>query len=88
MLHRPRPRPGPGRHTAAEARLRALIEAQMPASLDWAMNLGKFDFFPSASGKRGAVAYLQCGQAPSHAGAAHAAARPANASTKWVMARV
>ena len=46
-------------NTAVEAALRACIEAHLPHGITWAMNLGKYDFFPSASGKGNAVAYLQ-----------------------------
>ena len=42
-----------------DAALRACIEARKPASVDWAMNLGKYDFFPAQSGKGNAVGYLQ-----------------------------
>jgi len=42
-----------------EARLREVIAASLPDGVDWAMNLGKFDFFPAASGKGNVVAYLQ-----------------------------
>ena len=42
-----------------EAALRAVIAAQLPEGIDWAMNLGKFDFFPAASGKGNVVKYLQ-----------------------------
>ena len=44
---------------AVEAALRAVIAAQLPEGIDWAMNLGKFDFFPAASGKGNVVKYLQ-----------------------------
>jgi len=44
---------------AVEAALRKSIAADMPAGVTWAMNLGKFDFFPSTTGKGNAVAYLQ-----------------------------
>mmetsp|Transcript_9341 Transcript_9341/g.20436 ORF Transcript_9341/g.20436 Transcript_9341/m.20436 type:complete len:305 (+) Transcript_9341:471-1385(+) len=43
----------------AEKSLRALISTEMPAEINWAMNLAKFDFFPAGSGKQNAVAYLQ-----------------------------
>lgn len=42
-----------------EASLLAVLKAELPEQLAWAMNLGKFDFFPKASGKGNAVAYLQ-----------------------------
>uniref|UniRef100_A0A7S4BQA5 Sucrose phosphatase-like domain-containing protein n=1 Tax=Chrysotila carterae TaxID=13221 RepID=A0A7S4BQA5_CHRCT len=42
----------------AEKSLRALISTEMPAEINWAMNLAKFDFFPAGSGKQNAVAYL------------------------------
>lgn len=44
---------------ADEERLRALLARVVPAGVAWAMNLGKYDFFPEASGKGNAVAYLQ-----------------------------
>jgi len=44
---------------AVDEALRACIEQHKPESVDWAMNLGKYDFFPAASGKGNAVAYLQ-----------------------------
>lgn len=44
---------------AIDARLREVLAADLPDGIDWAMNLGKFDFFPSASGKGNVVAYLQ-----------------------------
>ena len=44
---------------AVEAALRSVIAAQLPEGIDWAMNLGKFDFFPAASGKGNVVKYLQ-----------------------------
>lgn len=44
----------------AEERLLAfLASGEVPAGIDWAMNLGKYDFFPAASGKGNVVAYLQ-----------------------------
>ena len=42
-----------------EAALRAVVQAELPAEVDWATNLGKFDFYPRASGKGNAVGYLQ-----------------------------
>lgn len=42
-----------------EAVLLKVIGAELPAQVDWAMNLGKYDFYPRASGKGNAVAYLQ-----------------------------
>ena len=42
-----------------EAALREAIAAHLPTGVDWAMNLGKFDFYPSVSGKGNVVAYLQ-----------------------------
>mmetsp|Transcript_37547 Transcript_37547/g.62167 ORF Transcript_37547/g.62167 Transcript_37547/m.62167 type:complete len:335 (-) Transcript_37547:308-1312(-) len=42
-----------------ERRLRQFISSELPPDLDWAINLGKFDFFPRASGKHNAVIYLQ-----------------------------
>ena len=42
-----------------EASLLAVLEAELPEQVAWAMNLGKYDFFPRASGKGNAVAYLQ-----------------------------
>ena len=39
--------------------LRAVVQAELPAEVDWATNLGKFDFYPRASGKGNAVGYLQ-----------------------------
>uniref|UniRef100_A0A7S2CXT3 Sucrose phosphatase-like domain-containing protein n=1 Tax=Haptolina brevifila TaxID=156173 RepID=A0A7S2CXT3_9EUKA len=44
---------------ATEEALRAHIAAHLPEDVDWAMNLGKFDFFPAASGKGNVVKYLQ-----------------------------
>ena len=44
---------------SVEAALREVIASQLPAGVDWAMNLGKFDFFPAASGKGNVVGYLQ-----------------------------
>lgn len=41
-----------------EALLRKLMQ-EMPREIEWAMNLGKFDFFPATSGKKNAVEYLQ-----------------------------
>lgn len=42
-----------------DAALRACIDAELPEGVDWAMNLGKYDFYPRASGKGNVVAYLQ-----------------------------
>lgn len=39
--------------------LRLCITTHLPKEVAWAMNLGKYDFFPSISGKGNAVAYLQ-----------------------------
>ncbi|KAL1528441.1 hypothetical protein AB1Y20_009788 [Prymnesium parvum] len=44
---------------AVDEALRACVAAELPPEVDWAMNLGKYDFFPRASGKGNAVAYLQ-----------------------------
>lgn len=44
---------------AVDAKLREVIAANLPDGVDWAMNLGKYDFFPRVSGKGNAVAYLQ-----------------------------
>ena len=44
---------------AVEAALREVISASLPSGVDWAMNLGKFDFFPALSGKGNVVSYLQ-----------------------------
>eukprot|EP00928_Gymnodinium_smaydae_P037362 TRINITY_DN25951_c0_g3_i1.p1 TRINITY_DN25951_c0_g3~~TRINITY_DN25951_c0_g3_i1.p1 ORF type:complete len:323 (-),score=58.29 TRINITY_DN25951_c0_g3_i1:216-1184(-) len=44
---------------AVESALREVIASKLPAGVDWAMNLGKFDFFPAATGKGNVVAYLQ-----------------------------
>lgn len=44
---------------SVDAALRACIAEHKPADVSWAMNLGKYDFFPAASGKGNAVAYLQ-----------------------------
>ena len=35
------------------------VRDEMPREIDWAMNLGKYDFFPRLSGKGNVVAYLQ-----------------------------
>lgn len=45
--------------TAVEAALRGRIESALPTGVSWAMNLGKYDFYPSAAGKGNAVKYLQ-----------------------------
>lgn len=45
--------------SGVEAALRACIADGLPPEVNWAMNLGKFDFFPASSGKGNAVAYLQ-----------------------------
>lgn len=47
--------------SAASERLRQIlvVSGDMPPSLDWAMNLGKYDVFPAVSGKANAVQYLQ-----------------------------
>uniref|UniRef100_A0A7S3BYA0 Trehalose-phosphatase n=1 Tax=Haptolina ericina TaxID=156174 RepID=A0A7S3BYA0_9EUKA len=42
-----------------EEQLLAEIRDHLPPGVDWAMNLGKYDFFPSLSGKGNVVAYLQ-----------------------------
>ena len=42
-----------------EAALREAIAAHLPDGVDWAMNLGKFDFYPAVSGKGNVVGYLQ-----------------------------
>jgi hydroxymethylpyrimidine pyrophosphatase-like HAD family hydrolase len=42
-----------------DAALRAVIETELPESIDWAMNLGCYDFYPRVSGKGNVVAYLQ-----------------------------
>ena len=39
--------------------LLAAVQAELPEQVAWAMNLGKYDFFPKASGKGNSVAYLQ-----------------------------
>ncbi len=44
---------------AVDEALRACIAESLPPGIDWAMNLGKYDFFPAKSGKGNAVAYLQ-----------------------------
>ena len=36
-----------------------MIESKLPEGVTWAMNLGKFDFFPALSGKGNVVSYLQ-----------------------------
>ena len=35
------------------------LASELPEGVDWAMNLGCFDFYPSLSGKGNAVRYLQ-----------------------------
>jgi phosphoserine phosphatase len=42
-----------------EAALLAQIDAALPDGVAWAMNLGKYDFFPATSGKGNSVQYLQ-----------------------------
>lgn len=44
---------------AVDAKLREVISSQLPSGVDWAMNLGKYDFYPALSGKGNVVAYLQ-----------------------------
>jgi len=44
---------------AIDAALRACINEELPTGVDWAMNLGKYDFYPKVSGKGNVVAYLQ-----------------------------
>ena len=48
-----------GSDEAVERELRARIASSLPSTVDWAMNLGKFDFFPALTGKGNAVAHLQ-----------------------------
>jgi len=42
-----------------EQRLLEVIHGELPEGIAWAMNLGKYDFFPALSGKGNVVAYLQ-----------------------------
>mmetsp|Transcript_33085 Transcript_33085/g.104025 ORF Transcript_33085/g.104025 Transcript_33085/m.104025 type:complete len:333 (+) Transcript_33085:68-1066(+) len=48
-----------GDDPSVDAALRACVERELPAGVSWAMNLGKYDFYPALSGKGNAVSYLQ-----------------------------
>merc|ERR1712070_1370787 len=44
---------------SVDGALREAIRQHLPAGIDWAMNLGKYDFYPAESGKGNVVTYLQ-----------------------------
>lgn len=45
--------------TSVEAALLGRIASDLPPDVSYAMNLGKYDFFPAKSGKGNVVQYLQ-----------------------------
>lgn len=52
-------RAGTGGDASVDAQLRARIALMLPEGISWSINLGKYDFYPSAAGKGNAVSYLQ-----------------------------